>query len=295
MMKYLSNIAYMTVALVSFMLLSCQSEQPTYQGPNFIMFSSESHTLGILSEEEWFEIPISASRSADYDRNVGVEVIISESSAIEDMHYVLESHTATIKAGELATAVRLRGIPEAISPNTSVDIKLSLVLDEKDIFEEYSTSTTVTLQRCCEFDINNFAGYAVLTSTWSMQYMNTDARLVHTHLDTEEGIIVIEDMFYEGYDIRVKLHTEDRLNPLATLCGPQVLGTTGEAFGTIYGNGKLMTDASMGNVSYYSTCESFLLLYTVMYVDEVGTVGNYINILEWVSDDEAERIMREGF
>ena len=44
MMKYLSNIAYMTVALVSFMLLSCQSEQPTYQGPNFIMFSSESHT-----------------------------------------------------------------------------------------------------------------------------------------------------------------------------------------------------------------------------------------------------------
>ena len=51
-------------------------------------------------------------------------------------------------------------------------------------------------------------------------------------------MIVIEDMFYEGYDIRVKLSSEDRLNPLASLCGAQVLGTTGEAFGTIYGNGS---------------------------------------------------------
>jgi hypothetical protein len=32
-----------------------------------------------------------------------------------------------------------------------------------------------------------------------------------------------------------------------------------------------------------------------MYVEEVGTVGSYVNILEWISDDEAERIMREGF
>ncbi len=295
MMKYILKITPIVVALVSCLLLSCQNEQPTYQGPNFIMFSSESHTLGILSEDEWFEIPVSASRTADHDRNIGVEVIISESSAIEDMHYAIESHTLTIKAGELATAVRIKGIPEAISPNASVDVKLSLVLDDKDIFEEYNTSTTVTLQRCCKFDINQFSGYAVLTSTWSMQYMNTDARLVRTHLDKEQNVIVIEDMFYEGYDIRVKLHSDDRLNPLASLCGPQVLGTTGEAFGTIYGNGKLMTDAPMGSVSYYSTCESFLLLYTVMYVDEVGTVGNYVNILEWVSDDEAERIMREGF
>ena len=32
-----------------------------------------------------------------------------------------------------------------------------------------------------------------------------------------------------------------------------------------------------------------------MYVEEVGVVGNFVNILEWISDDEAERIMREGF
>ena len=294
-MKHISKFRALLFALLSLIVVGCESERPIYEGRNFIMFSAESHTLGVIDNEEWFEIPVSASRTADVDRHVGVEVVITESSAIEDMHFEIESHTLTIKAGELATALRIRGIADALSPNAPVEVKLSLVLDEEDILSEYSTSTVVTLQRCCPFDINNFVGYAVLTSTWSMQYMNTDARLVRTHLDKEDNVIVIEDMFYEGYNIRVKLSSEDRLNPLASLCGAQVLGTTGEAFGTIYGNGKLMVDNPMGSVSYYSTCEGFLLLYTVMYVDEVGTVGNYINILEWISDEEAERIMREGF
>ena len=294
-MKHISKFRALLFALLSLVVVGCESERPIYEGRNFIMFSAESHTLGVIDNEEWFEIPVSASRTADVDRHVGVEVIITESSAIEDMHYEIESHTLTIKAGELATALRIRGIADTLSPNAPVEVKLSLVLDQEEILSDYSTSTVVTLQRCCPFDINNFVGYAVLTSTWSMQYMNTDARLVRTYLDKEEGVIAIKDMFYEGYDIRVKLSSEDRLNPLASLCGAQVLGTTGEAFGTIYGNGKLMVDNPMGSVSYYSTCEGFLLLYTVMYVDEVGTVGNYINILEWISDEEAERIMREGF
>lgn len=294
-MKHISKFRALLFALLSLVVVGCESERPIYEGRNFIMFSAESHTLGIIDNEEWFEIPVSASRTADVDRHVGVEVIITESSAIEDMHYEIESHTLTIKAGELATALRIRGIADALSPNAPVEVKLGLVLDQEEILSDYSTSTVVTLQRCCPFDINNFVGYAVLTSTWSMQYMNTDARLVRTYLDKEEGVIAIKDMFYEGYDIRVKLSSEDRLNPLASLCGAQVLGTTGEAFGTIYGNGKLMVDNPTGSLSYYSTCENFLLLYTVMYVDEVGTVGNYINILEWISDEEAERIMREGF
>ncbi|MBO7235120.1 MAG: DUF4984 domain-containing protein, partial [Alistipes sp.] len=70
---------------------------------------------------------------------------------------------------------------------------------------------------------------------------------------------------------------------------------TGEAFGTIYGNGKLMMMEPTGYSSYYGTCERFMVLYTMMYVDGVGTVGTYVNIFEWISDEEAERIKREGF
>lgn len=281
--------------LAVILTLGCQSENNTYEGPNYILFSAESYTFGVIDNEEWLEVPISATRTANHDRYIGVEVVASKSSAIEDLHYTLESTTLCIPEGKLTTSLRIRGIADNISVGSNPTITLRLVLNEEDVWEEYGTECCVELQRCCKFDINNFEGYAVLTSTWCMQYMNTESRLVHTHSESENDVVVIEDMFYEDYDIRIKLEKEDRLNPLAGLDGEQVVGSTGEAFGTIYGDGKLLITEAMGTTSYYSMCEGFVLLYTTMYVDGVGTVGTYVNILEWISDDEAERIMREGF
>ena len=276
------------------LLLGCKAEPTTIEGDEIVAFSTRNHTFGILDSEEWFEIPIEATQAANYNRNVGVEVIAAESSAIEGRHFELESHTVTIKEGKKSATVRIKGIPSTIAPNTSLTLKLKLILNNDEKVQR-GTEAVVTLQRCCDFDINNFAGYAVVTSQWSMEYMNRDSHLVHTHVDEkEEDVIVIEDFFYEGCDIRVKLNSEDRLNPTAELYGAQVIGSTGEAFGTIYGDGKLMCDNVEGYLSYYSTCENFLVIYTLMYVEEVGMVGAYVNILEWVSDDEAERIMREG-
>jgi hypothetical protein len=144
--------------------------------------------------------------------------------------------------------------------------------------------------------MNNFIGWAKVTSTWSMQYMNSDACLVETVLGKDKKSIIIKDMFYEGYDIKVSLDNSNRLEPRATLKPTeQVLGSTGEAFGTIYGNGKLMMMEPMGYTSYYGTCEKFMVLYTTMYVDNVGTVGTYVNIIEWITEEEAERLKRESF
>lgn len=290
--KYIISIVAMLAVIFT---LGCQSENNTYEGPNYILFSAESYTFGVIDNEEWLEVPISATRTANHDRYIGVEVVASKSSAIEDLHYTLESTTLCIPEGKLTTSLRIRGIADNISVGSNPTITLRLVLNEEDVWEEYGTECCVELQRCCKFDINNFEGYAVLTSTWCMQYMNTESRLVHTHSESENDVVVIEDMFYEDYDIRIKLEKEDRLNPLAGLDGEQVVGSTGEAFGTIYGDGKLLITEAMGTTSYYSMCEGFVLLYTTMYVDGVGTVGTYVNILEWISDDEAERIMREGF
>lgn len=290
--KYINSLVALLAAILT---LGCQSENNTYEGPNYILFSAESYTFGVIDNEEWLEVPISATRTANHDRYIGVEVVASKSSAIEDLHYTLESTTLCIPEGKLTTSLRIRGIADNISVGSNPTITLRLVLNEEDVWEEYGTECCVELQRCCKFDINNFEGYAVLTSTWCMQYMNTESRLVHTHSESENVVVVIEDMFYEDYDIRIKLEKEDRLNPLAGLDGEQVVGSTGEAFGTIYGDGKLLITEAMGTTSYYSMCEGFVLLYTTMYVDGVGTVGTYVNILEWISDDEAERIMRDGF
>ena len=297
-MRFTKNI--LNIALIALLMLGigCKSEEPTYDGPNYIMFSEPSYSFGVVDNEEWFEVQISSTHSTDSDRYFGVEVIATESSAIEGYHYVLEKNTLCIKAGKLSTVLRIRGIAENIDHNDQLNITLSLVLDDEYVSLESDTTTTVTLQRCSEFDINNFTGYAVVTSTWCMQYMNVDSRLVKSHVDGDsENVIVVEDMFYDDYDIRIQLHNEELPNPLAQLYGEQVVGSTGEAFGTIYGNGDLMMAQTQtpDYVSYYSSFERFAALYTDIYVDEVGAVGTYIIIIEWVSDDEAERIMREGF
>lgn len=293
-MTTLRHIFYGGIALLG-LLAGCQAEKTTYEGPDYILFSADSHTLGILDSEEWFEIPISATRTANEERTIGVEVVASESSAIEGLHYILESNTLTIPKGELTTAVRIKGLAENIDINSMLSIKLRLVIDPELVWDAYGIESEVLLQKCCPFDINNFTGYAKITSTWTMQYMNAEARLVRTERDPEDkSAIIVKDMFYDGYDIRLRLNSDDRLNPTVELA-EQVLGTTGEAFGTIYGNGKLMMAEPTGYTSYYGTCENFLVLYTMMYVDGVGVVGTYVNIFEWISDLESERIMREGF
>lgn len=293
-MTTLKQILLGGIALLG-LLAGCQAEKTTYDGPDYVLFSADSHTLGILDSEEWFEIPISATRIASEERTIGVEVVAAESSAIEGLHYVLESNTLTIPKGELTTAVRIRGLAENIEINSMLSIKLRLVIEPELVWDAYGIESEIQLQRCCPFDINNFTGYAKVTSTWIMQYMNAEARLVRTERDTKDpNAIIVKDMFYDGYDIRLVLNSEDRLNPTVAMA-EQVLGTTGEAFGTIYGNGKLMMAEPMGYTSYYGTCENFLVLYSMMYVDGVGVVGTYVNIFEWISDLEAERIMREGF
>lgn len=289
------NVKHILAVCVALALSACRADYTVHTTPDIIMFSAENYTLGVIDSEEWLEIPVSATDAVDYDRNIGVEVVAAESSAVEGLHFVVESNTLTIAKGELTTALRIRGLVENIGVGEELTLTLNLVLDEENVSAMYGTRSEVKLQRCCRFDINNFVGDAKITSTWTMQYMNTDARLVRTELGEEANSIVIKDMFYEGYDIEVVFDDSDPLEPRVILPEVQVLGSTGEAFGTIYGDGKLLMSEPMGYTSYFGACENFMVLYTMMYVENVGTVGTYVNIFEWISSDEADRIRREGF
>ena len=289
------SVKHIVAICIGIVLSACRADYTVDVNPDFVMFSQESYTLGVIDSEEWLEIPISATKVVDYDRNIGVEVVWSESSAVEGLHYVVEANTLTIPKGELTTALRIRGLVENIAVGEELTIHFNLVLDQENISDIYGTRSEVKLQRCCKFDINNFVGYAKITSTWTMQYMNSDARLVRTELGEKENSIVVKDMFYEGYDIEVSFDDSNPLEPRVMLADAQVVGSTGEAFGTIDGDGKLLMSEPTGYNSYFGACENFMVVYSLMYVENVGTVGTYVNIFEWVSDDEAERIMREGF
>ena len=295
-------------AIMSFVLLagitSCDEERTVYDGPQYIMFADTLSVLGVENSEDYFDVYISATQAMDKDLTLAVEVIEQESSAIEGVHYVIESNTVTLKAGKLATSVRIRGIYEnlAIDVENLPEIKLRLISPEETHWSLYEgLETKVLLQKVCPFDINAFSGYAMVTSTFLYNYVGSYNRLIETSVDTtdaERKTIIMHDYLYDGYDVKVRFTTDDTLNPLIEM-DDQPMATTGEAFGTIYGDGMLHLYQPSSMVSYYSSCEKFILQYITIWVPgmEAGanTVGTFVNAVEWISDDEARILKQQGY
>lgn len=298
MKKYGINLCLVFALLLA--LIGCDKERTTYTGPNYIMFSDTLYVLPVQDNVEYFDIPVSATRTSSKDRTLAVEVIDKKSNAIEGIHYTLESNTITIKAGELATNVRVRGIYDNISVSDSLGLALRLVIEEENQWDVYGIDANVVLRKTCPFNIYDFEGYCVISSTYLYDYGGVDKRLIQTKVDDEEeNTLILKDYFYDGYDAKIKFETKDRLNPLITM-EEQLFGSTVEAFGTIYGDGQIRMFQPTSYVSYYSSCEQFVYQYMTLYVmnkdgSMFGSVGTFINVLKWISDDEAEKLMREGY
>ena len=289
-------IGLCAVFAVLFSMTSCNESYTTYEGPGFISFSDSLYVLPVQNNEEYFDIPVVAAQARDYDRTLAVEVLDKTTNAVEGKHFAIESNTITIPAGELTTNFRIRGIADNITIQDSLGINLHILTNDAGHEELQSLKTNVVLVKTCPLKMEDFTGYCVLQSPYFDAYMKgVKARLVRSELDPEnENTIILRDYFYEGYDVRLRFTTNDILNPLIEM-DEQKFGPTSEAFGTIYGDGIIYMRQMMSYPSYYSTCERFLVHYTTLFVPEVGVVDNYINIVKFISDDEAERIMREGF
>ena len=298
-MKRKYTIIYALMALLLIMA-GCKEEHTTYKGPNYIMFSDSLYVLPVQNNEEYFDIPVAATQACTYDRTIAVEIIDKESNAIEGLHYTLMENTVTIKAGERVANVRVRGLYDNIAVTDSLGFTLRLVTEKDTQWDMYGTDANIILRKTCPFNIYDFEGYIVLNSTYLYDYTVVGKRLVRAEVDTEEeNTIIVKDYFYDGYDVKLKFTTKDPLNPLIEM-EEQVFGPTDEAFGTIYGDGKIRMLQPNGYTSYYSSCEGFVYQYMTLYVmnpDEsiYGTVGTFINVLKWITDDEAEKLKREGY
>ena len=301
------NKKILTATIVSLVMFvgftSCQEERVVYSGSQYIMFADTLSVLGVEESEEYADIYISSTKAMDEDRTLAVEVIEQESSAIEGVHYTIESNTVVIKAGELCTSVRIRGHYENLAIDENLpEIKLRLISPEDthwDLYENKGLETKVMLQKVCPFDINAFTGYAMITSTYLYNYVGGYNRLIKTEVDpTEENTIIMRDFYYDGYDVKLRFTTDDPLNPLLEM-DDQPLVTTGEAFGTKYGDGMLHIYQPSNYVSYYSSCEKFIYQYITLWVPGMAagtnTVGTFIQAIEWISDDEARVLQSQGY
>ena len=292
-------IAVSTLIAALTVLCGCSEERIVYSGTDSVMFADSLHILPIQDDTEVFEIKIATMKSSDIDRTYAVEILDSRSNAIEGVHYELLSNSATIKAGEVATSILVKGKASNIKINQGIGFYLRIANRNlnTDIYGDAALTTKVVLQRACPFDLEVFSGYCVLTSTFFADYMqNTYLRLLQSQIDpNKENTIIIKNFYYDGYDISLRLDNDNILYPDLYVDGEQVLGYTGEAFGTIYGNGDLMMNLLPSATSYFSSCEGFMAIYNLVYVDGVGTVGAYTNVVRWITDEEAEVLKKQGY
>ena len=158
---FMAALAAMTV------LSGCEEKRVIYSGPDYLMFSDTLYQCPVKeADDDVFDVPVSATRAVDYDRTLAVEIIDKESNAVEGKHYELLSNTVTIKAGELASSVQVKSFYDNIGVSDSLGFALRLVIPDEDKWDLYGTEAKVVLQKVCPFDINNFTGDCVVTSTF---------------------------------------------------------------------------------------------------------------------------------
>lgn len=301
MKKLLIGCMAAVAALIAFS--GCDQDKVVYSGPNYLMFSDTLYTYAVQETNEIFNVPVSATVPADYDRTFGVEVIDKESNAVEGKHYKILSNTVTIKAGEMSTDVKVQGLYKNIGITDSLGFALRLVIPDTEQWSLYKNEAKVVMQKIYPFDIKNFKGYCKVTSSYlSSDYYpkKVDLRLVTSDIvEGKENTIVVHGLYFDGYDMEIKFNRKDVLEPLVEM-EEQICGSTGEAFNTIHGDGKLRLNQPTAYTSFYSTNENFILQYVTMSVNNkdgsyYGTVGTFVNVLEWISEAEAEKLKEQGY
>ncbi len=293
--------------------VGCNEQYTTYEGAEYLMFADSLSTNAVTADGASFKVSVSSTVARNYDRTYAVEIIDKGSNAIEGRHYRLKSNTFTIPAGKLSTDIEVFGIYDNISPTDSLGFTLQLVMPEAlkwDLYPE-SNRTKVVMFKSCPFDINEWGGteqdprYCLLTSLLLYSYPGPNTsyqRLVRCYKHkTLENTIVMDDLFYDGYDVRLTFNTKNPAQPLLELEADQVIGEEFMVFGIQYGDGKILAQtspASGSTTSIFNSCQKYAQLWTRVYVKDfsttIGHVGDFYNILEWVSKYEAEEIMREG-
>ena len=291
------TLAFLAVAAFS----SCKERYVTYSDAEYVMFADTLATYPVQDTVEYFRIPVVSTVIRDYDRTYGVEIIDKGSNAIENRHYHLQSNTITIKAGENRADVMVHGYYDNIEATDSLGFTLQLVMDEKYVMPLYGKQTKAVLMKSCQFDVNDFTGYCVLTSMFLYNYSATGVyqRLIYTEKHpTESNMIICKNWINDGYDVTMTFHASDPMKPFVTMDADQVASDEGSFFGISYGDDKLLVTNSSLYDSIFYPCGKYLYIWTEMYVDKlgepIGTVGHFYNIMEWVSKEEGERLLREG-
>lgn len=291
---------YIAMPFVAAMALNaCQERYVQYEGAEYVMFADTLAVYPVMEGADQFSIPVVSTVTRDYDRTFGVEVLDKLSNAIERKHYSLESNTITIKAGETRADVKVRGHYNNIGEADSLGFALQLVMKDELVMPLYGKQTKAVLMKTGKFDRSKFTGYCVLSSMFLQNYSQNGGynRLIYTEPHpTLKNTVICRNWIKDGYDVELTFNDENPLMPVVTMART-VAGDQGSFFGTAYGQwgDKLYVRSSNLAQSIFYPLGGYLYIWTEISVDEYGIVGDFYNVMQWVTDEEAERIKREGF
>ena len=96
----------------------------------------------------------------------------------------------------------------------------------------------------------------------------------------------------------LEFNADDPMKPFVTMPEDQIASDEGMIFGQTHGDNHILVTHSQMAESVFYPCGRYLYLWAHFYVENigtaVGTVGHFYNIMEWISDEEAERLQKEG-
>ncbi len=286
---------WMLAVVACSMLVACEEDAPIYTGPDFVQFADTMVVLPVMDTETYHEVYISSSQTANYDRNFGVEVVASETNAMEGYHFDIESNTVTIKAGERVASIKIRGYEDKVAESDSLGMTLRLV-NADDQYGLKGNVGHVILQRVCPFDFESFLGPCIVQSQFLDSYTMQDMRLIEAVEDPEVELgIILQDFLADGYDLKVRFNPADPLNPIVEMDDNQIVGKGHEFFGHVYGDDKLRVANPTSYVSYFNSCEGYLVHYAAIYFKGVGTVGTFGSSVSWITDAEADYLREQGY
>ena len=301
-MKRIHTCIYMALLVAAATAWSCQEQRTIYSDAEYVMFADSVSVNMVLDDATTISVPVASTVACNYDRNFGVEIIDRKSKAIEGLHYRLASNTVTIKAGERVAHVEVLPNYQELASKDTLNIALRLVMPDAVKWDLYGTETNVRLVKSCPLVLEEFEGWCVVTSMFLYDFpgLNTSIqRLIYTEKHpTEANTVILHNFLYDGYDVTMKFNTDDPADPLITMDEDQVLSDEETVFGLVHGDNKILATASPYYRSYFMACDRYAMLYLYVYVtnlgDMVGVVdyGAY-NVLEWVTDEEADRLERE--
>lgn len=202
------------VLIVSTLVISysCEDENAgIYQGPSLVSFSAGlSGSYYVLENDDpGYLITVGYTTVSDQDRTVTFDV--TGGDAVDGTHYTLGATSVTVPAGEVIGYIEVNGIFSAFQGQVNT-LEFTLTGDDVASFDNVFT---LSLQRYCPFDIDEFVG------TWTVSDVSDyDGPYADYNITTEVhngDTLVIHGLWENAPDVLMVMDDTDPANFTATI------------------------------------------------------------------------------